>query len=70
MLLTALCAAYFLSTKSQSTGAPLPSGLFDFTETEPSINPNLNDALIPKWKAQGKVSEGGASADADVKDAK
>ena len=41
-------------------GAPLPSGLFDFTETELSIKPSLNDSLIPKWKTQGKDAAGDA----------
>lgn len=39
------------------SGAPLPSDLFEFTETELSINPALNEKLIPEWKrAAGKKS--------------
>mmetsp|Transcript_31206 Transcript_31206/g.36764 ORF Transcript_31206/g.36764 Transcript_31206/m.36764 type:complete len:375 (+) Transcript_31206:93-1217(+) len=32
------------------SGAPLPSDLFEFTETELSIDPSLNEKLIPEWK--------------------
>ncbi len=32
------------------SGAPLPAELFDFTETELSINPSLNEKLVPDWK--------------------
>jgi len=51
---------FFDELRDQATrlpsGAPLPADLFDFTETELSINPSLNEKLVPEWKRTGFVA--------------
>lgn len=44
-------------------GGPLPPDLFDFTEAELSINPDINDLLIPAWKRSGRIDDEAQSKD-------
>jgi hypothetical protein len=54
---------FFLKATRLPSGAPLPHDLFDFTETELSINPALNEKLVPEWKrSTSSSSSGGAAA--------
>jgi acyl-CoA hydrolase len=52
--LVACTHPFFDELREQATrlpsGAPLPADLLEFTETELSISPSLNEKLVPEWK--------------------
>jgi len=66
--LEACAHPFFDELRDQNTrlpnGGPLPRDLLNFTEVELSVNPELNDRLVPAWKREGQfATEGRAAAD-------